>query len=184
MSLIDKIKARRIERLKQKLAKFSETENKQEDIPEVTPGTEGHNIIAWDKVTKLSEELNDCNWDFTLYFDTTKLVPGFIVYVVGTRPPTTEKPYVTYKPEPRVIFSIHDSGVNGGTVFFTYSHRIEKPQSITKGEKDFQVVSEVDIIYSPLTKEHAERICKLLNLQSKRLFEKNLLKIKEQQNQQ
>ncbi len=50
MSLIDKIKARRIERLKQKLAKISETENKQENIPEITPGTEGHNIIAWDKV--------------------------------------------------------------------------------------------------------------------------------------
>ena len=71
---------------------------------------------------------------------------------------------------------------SGGTTFFTFSHRIVKPQSITKGEKDFQVISEEDVIYSPLTKAHAEYICKLLNLQSKRLYEKNLLKITNQQN--
>ena len=118
-----------------------------------------------------------------MYTDTTKLLPGFIVYVVGKREPTKDKPYITYKPEPRVIASIHDSGVNGGTVFFTYSHRVVKPQSITKNETDFQVIAEEDVIYSPLTKGHAEYICKLLNLQSKRLYEKNLLKIKNKENQ-
>lgn len=134
-------------------------------------------VIAWDKVTKLSEELNGSDWDFPIYTDTTKLLPGFIVYVVGKRAPTKEKPYVTYKPEPRVVSSIHDSGVNGGTVFFTYTHQIVKqPCFSNKKEIDFQVIAEEDTINSPLTKGHAEYICKLLNLQSKRLYEKQLVK--------
>lgn len=182
-NLINKIKAKRIERLEQKLAKISEAEDNQENILDFVPGTEGQNIVAWDKVTKISEELNNCSWDFNIYVDTTKLLPGFIVYVIGKRTPNKEIPYITYKPEPRVITSIHDSGVNGGTVFFTYSHQVVKPQSITKSETDFQVIAEEDVIYSPLTKGHAEYICKLLNLQSKRLYEKNLLKITNQEKQ-
>ena len=179
MSLLQKLKARRAKRLEQKLIKLFESVNLPEINQEIT---EQNSVIAWDKVTKLSEELNDAAWKFPVYADTTKLLPGYIVYIIGKRPPTAEKPYVTYKPEPRVVSSIHDSGVNGGTTFFTFSHRIVKPQSITKGEKDFQVVAEEDVIYSPLTKGHAEYICRLLNLQSKRLWEKNLLKITNQQN--
>ncbi|MFQ6695789.1 MAG: hypothetical protein ACLRFF_04435 [Alphaproteobacteria bacterium] len=179
MSLLQKLKARRAKRLEQRLVRLFENVK----LPEINPEITGQNtVIAWDKVTKLSEELNDAAWNFPVYADTTKLLPGYIVYIIGERPPTAEKPYVTYKPEPRVVSSIHDSGVNGGTTFFTFSHRIVKPQSITKGEKDFQVISEEDVIYSPLTKAHAEYICKLLNLQSKRLYEKNLLKITNQQN--
>lgn len=192
MSLLEKLKARRIKRLERRLNKLSGRENEgqqdeeelEEFVPEISSLSEEESIAAWEKVTKLSEDLNDAPWawNFSMYIDTTKLCPGVIVYVIGKRPPTDEKPYVTYKPEPRVVSSIHDSGVNGGTVFFTYTHQIEKPQSITKGEKDFKVVSEEDVIYSPLTKGHAEYICKLFNLQSKRLYDKHLLKIQKQQN--
>ena len=156
-------------------------------FPELSELSEEECIAAWEKVTKLSEDLNSARWawNFDMYIDTTTLMPGVIVYVIGKRAPTDEKPYITYKPEPRVVSSIHDSGVNGGTMFFTYTHRIEKPQSITKDEKDFTVVSEEDVIYSPLTKGHAEYICKLLNLQSKRLYDKHLLKMQQQlQNEQ
>ena len=178
MSLLQKLRIKRFNCLSRKLDKILQKIG-LENIPVDESGA----VIAWDKITKISEDLNNLKWDFTLYMDTTKLLPGFIVYVIGKRPPTAEKPYITYKPEPRVVSSIHDSGINGGTVFFTYSHRIEKPQSITKSETDFTVVSEEDVIYSPLTKGHAEYICKLLNLQSKRLYEKNLLKIQNKQNE-
>lgn len=154
----------------------NKTPEQTPDVNDVPVNTEDA-VIAWDKVTKLSEELNDSRWDFPIYTDTTKLLPGFIVYVVGKRAPTQEKPYVTYKPEPRVVSSIHDSGVNGGTVFFTYTHQIVKQPSFNnKNEINFQVIAEEDAINSPLTKGHAEYICKLLNLQSKRLYEKKLAK--------
>lgn len=161
------------------IQKYEQT-NKSPDAP-VAPE---NSVIEWDKVTKLTEDLNDGNWNFPIYTDTTKLLPGFIVYVVGKRAPTAEKPYVTYKPEPRVVSSIHDSGVNGGTVFFTFTHEVTKPVSMKKDKNDFQIVSEEDVINSPLTKGHAEYICNLLNLQSKRLYEKQLAKIKNQQNEQ
>ena len=187
MSLLEKLRARKIKRLEQKLDKLYEKKDQQqyeEDfVPESSELSANECIDAWDKVTKLTEDLNNARWawNFAMYIDTTKLSPGVIVYVIGKRQPTDKKPYVTYKPEPRVVSSIHDSGVNGGTVFFTYTHKIEKPQSITKSEKDFYIVSDEDVIYSPLTKDHAEYICKLLNLQSKRLYEKHLLKIQQQQ---
>ena len=183
MSLLYKLRVKRFKCLSYKLDKLLQKIG-LENIPDAEPGEDGNNVIAWDKITKISEDLNNLRWDFTLYTDTTKLLPGFIVYIIGKREPTKDKPYVTYKPEPRVIASIHDSGVNGGTVFFTYSHEVIKPQSITKSDKDFQIISEDDVIYSPLTKGHAEYICRLLNLQSKRLYEKNLLKILDKQKQQ
>ena len=189
MSLIEKWKEKRIKRVENKLKKLygKEKQTSKEDcVPEIPPLSEEECIAAWNNVTKLSEDLNEAPWawNFTLYNDTTQLVPGMIVYVVGKRAPTAEKPYITYKPEPRVISSIHDSGVNGGTVFFTYSHRIEKPQSYTRGNLDFTVVSDEQEILSPLTYKHAEFICRLLNLQSKRLYDKNLLKMQQAQNEQ
>ena len=190
MSLIEKWKEKRIKRVENKLKKLYGKENqtpKEDCIPECPPLSEEECITAWNNVTKLSEDLNEAPWawNFTLYNDTTQLVPGMIVYVVGKRAPTDGKPYITYKPEPRVISSIHDSGVNGGTVFFTYSHRIEKPQSYTRGNLDFTVVSDEQEILSPLTYKHAEFICRLLNLQSKRLYDKHLLKMQQQlQNEQ
>ena len=181
-SWIEKVRLHRMDRLQRKLKKLRAKDNDAEetidDIQETDPSLDAENIIAWDKVTKLSEDLNDYNWNFFRWGDTTALAPGVIVYVLGTRGPTKEKPYITYKPEPRVITSIHDNGVNGGTMFFTYTHEIVRPQSITKGENEFQVVSTEEVIYSPLTKAHAERLCKLLNLQSKRLYEKHLIKMK------
>lgn len=194
MSLIEKWKEKRIKRIENKLKKLSGKENQQQQdvaeedlIPDYPPLSEEECIAAWDKVTKLSEDINEAPWawNFIAYTDTTKLTAGMIVYVVGQRAPTDEKPYITYKPEPRVISSIHDSGVNGGTVFFTYSHRIEKPQSYTRGNLDFTVVSDEQEILSPLTYKHAEFICRLLNLQSKRLYDKHLLKMQQQfQNEQ
>jgi hypothetical protein len=197
MSLIEKWKEKRIKRIENKLKKLSGNsgEEKQQDIqnieeedfiPDYPPLSEEECIAAWDKVTKLSEDINEAPWawNFIGYKDTTQLVPGMIVYVVGQRAPTDEKPYITYKPEPRVISSIHDSGVNGGTVFFTYSHRIEKPQSYTRGKFDFKVVADEDVIYTPLTYDHAKLICRLLNLQSKRLYDKHLLKMQQAQNEQ
>ena len=174
---------KRYERLGRKLDEAEKQEDGMKNIPDIEAGMDGQNVVAWDKVTKLSEDLNDYNWNFFRWGDTTALAPGVIVYVLGKRGPTKEKPYVTYKPEPRVITSIHDNGVNGGTMFFTYTHEIVRSQSIIKDANEFQVVSREDVIYSPLTKAHAERLCKLLNLQSKRLYEKNLLKIKNQENQ-
>ncbi len=168
----------RINMLNRLLAKIQKDAPNQQDFENVIPDNSENAVIAWDKVTKLSEELNDSRWNFPIYTDTTKLLPGFIVYVVGKRAPTAEKPYVTYKPEPRVVSSIHDSGVNGGTVFFTYTHQVVKQMSFNnKNEPEFEIVSEEDVINSPLTKGHAEYICNLLNLQSKRLYEKQLAKM-------
>ncbi len=176
MSLLQKLKMKRAKRLERKLNKLLENI----DTSNLSQESDVNTIVDWDKITKLSEELNEIVWRIPVYTDTTKLLPGYIVYIIGKRKPTKEKPYVTYKPEPRVISYIHDNGVNGGTTFFTFSHRIEKSQSITKDETDFQVVSEEDVIYSPHTKFMAEYICKLYNLQSKRLYVKELLKLANQ----
>jgi len=185
LETVQDVRASRERRAKEKQhIEIKQQPKPEEDLfPELSELTEEECIAAWNKVTKLSEELNNARWawNFDMYIDTTKLQPGVIVYVIGKREPTPEKPYITYKPEPRVVSSIHDSGVNGGTMFFTYTHRIEKPQSITKGEQDFTVVSDEDVIYSPLTKGHAEYICRLLNLQSKRLYDKQLLKLQQKQ---
>lgn len=122
------------------------------------------------KITKISEELNEYEWDFPIFTDTTKMLPGFVCYVVVQVAPTDKKPYVTYKPAARVITQIHDSGVNQGTTFFTYSHQVVRTFIDTKPT----VISEEEVIYSPLTKEHAEYMCKLLNAQSKKLYKECL----------
>jgi len=140
-------------------------------------------ILYLDNSTKISERLNVLDWNFILYMDTTKLLPGGIIYVVSKHEPTEKRPWTVYKYEPRVITSIHDNGVNGGTVFFTYSHDIVKPQALGKNKDDFMVVSTEDAIYSPLTKGHAQFICAALNTQSRSLYESKLAKI-QQQNQQ
>ena len=119
------------------------------------------------RITKISEELNEQeNLDFTVFLNTTEMTPGLVCYVVESIAPTDKVPYVTYKPAPRIITQIHDSGVNQGTLFFSYSHRIVY-STITKIP---QVISEEEVIYSPLTKSHAEYICKLLNIQSKQTY--------------
>ena len=122
------------------------------------------------RITKLSEDYNDCLWDFPIYTDTTKMLPGFVCYVVVQVAPTDKKPYVTYKPSARVITQIHDTGVNQGTTFFTYDHQVTR--AFINGKPT--VIAEEEVIYSPLTKEHAEYVCKLLNAQSKNLYKKSV----------
>ena len=183
MQWLYKLRVKRFNRLLRQLREYQQ-ETTQENAQENGSETMENGDVQWEKVDKLTEDLNDSNWKFPIYTDTTKLLPGFIVYVIGKRPPTAERPYVTYKPEPRVVSSIHDSGVNGGTVFFTYTHQIVRPVSVKKDKTDFQVVSDEDVINSPLTRGHAEYICNLLNLQSKRLYEKQLAKLKQQQQEQ
>jgi len=122
------------------------------------------------RITKISEELNEYEWDFPIFTDTTKMLPGFVCYVVVQVAPSDKIPYVTYKPAARVITQIHDSGVNQGTTFFTYSHQVVRSFIDTKPT----VISEEEVIYSPLTKEHAEYMCKLLNAQSKNLYKECL----------
>ena len=173
MSWLYKLRLKRINRLLNKLGSSVE-KTPQENIQTKS--------VSFDEITKISEDLNEVQWNFPLYIDTTKLFPGYVLYVVSKQEPTKETPYVTYKPEPRVVVSIHDSGVNGGTTFLTYSHMVVNSQSLIKDSKDFQVVACDDVIYSPLTKEHAKYICTLLNLQSKHLYEKHLTEIQQKQN--
>ena len=121
-------------------------------------------------IRKISEKYNDYTSELSVFVDTTKMMPGLVCYTIKKVEPTKKKPWVTYKPTPRIITQIHDSGVNGGTIFFTYNHRfIESPLN-----KFRSVVSEDEVIYSPLTKEHAEYICTLLNAQSRILYREKM----------
>ena len=126
-------------------------------------------------IRAISEKLNDREWGFTVYTDTRKILPGLVVYIVEQIAPTTKTPYVTYKPAPRIITEIQDNGANNGAVFFTYSHKITEPTpAYTSDAMPRQVVGVAEVIYSPLTKDHATYICKLLNLQSKQTYMKNI----------
>lgn len=122
-------------------------------------------------VRKVTESLNDDAPDFDRWENTTQMIAGIVCYAIEKIAPTPKKPYVTYRPVPRVITQIHDSGVNGGTIFFTYNHKIATNQSFNGAA---YVVSEDEVIYSPLTKEHADYICGLLNVQSKQVYTKYL----------
>lgn len=133
-------------------------------------------------IRTISEKLNEREWNFDIYTDTRRIVPGLVVYIIEQVAPTIKIPYVTYKPAPRIITEIQDnSGVNNGAVFFTYSHKITEPAPAYNSEKTpRQVVSVSEVIYSPLTKDHAEYICKLLNLQSKQFYVKNIKNVAQQ----
>ena len=122
-------------------------------------------------IRKISEDLNDREWDFDVFLDTRKIMPGMVVYTIESIAPTEKTRYVTYKPAPRIITEIQDNGVNNGTLFLTYSHEVMSiPTYRAIQNKEPQVVSKTEVIYSPLTKSHAEYICKLLNLQSKQMY--------------
>jgi len=127
------------------------------------------------RIRKISEDLNSQEWGFEIFTDTTMMVPGLVVYVIEEVEPTDKKPYVTYKPAPRIITEIHDNGVNKGTMFLTYVHRVSTKPDFNK-RRDEQVIADKELIYSPLTKPHAEYICKLLNLQSKQTYLQNVKK--------
>lgn len=138
----------------------------EEDIDDLLP--EPKNI------KEISEDFNKCLSNIEMVVDTTKMAPGLICYTIEKIEPTNKLPYVRYKPVPRVITQIHDSGVNGGTIFFAYDHKFVSAANFS-GKQSGQVISEYEVIYSPLTKEHAIYICKLLNVQS-RLFYQKMLK--------
>lgn len=102
-----------------------------------------------------------------VYSDTRNIMPGMIVYTIAPYAVTPEIPYTTFGIEPRIITQIHDSGVNGGTLFLTYKYEISP---IIGDKTKFQLKAIDDILYSPLTKEHAEYIAKKLNEQAKQKY--------------
>ena len=125
------------------------------------------------RIGKISEKLNDDEslWGFNIFADSRQMLPGMVVYVIDKIEPTDAVPYVTYKPAMRIITEIQDNGVNNGTVFLSYTHKIAPISTYHSVQHNKpRVVSENDVIYSPLTKEHAEYVCKLLNLQSKQMY--------------
>ena len=126
-------------------------------------------------IKEISEDLNKYVGDIEMVVDTTKMAPGLVCYTIEKIEPTNKLPYVRYKPVPRVITQIHDSGVNGGTIFFAYDHKFVSAANFS-GKQSGQVISENEVIYSPLTKEHAIFICKLLNVQSRLFYQKMLKK--------
>lgn len=128
------------------------------------------------RISGISEKMNQ-QWGFRIFSDSTAILPGLICYVVEKIEPTNKTPYVTYKPSPRVIVSVHNNGVNGGTVFITYDHKLNHK---TDFQQSYQVVSEYEVIYSPLTKSHAQYICGLLNFQSKQTYKQAMIKIQKQ----
>ncbi len=127
-------------------------------------------------IRSISEKLNK-NWGFNIFSDTTVILPGLVVYVVDKIEPTEKIPYTTYKPAPRIIVSVHNNGVNGGTVFITYEHKLNREMNF---QQHYKLVSEYEVIYSPLTKTHAEYICRLLNFQSKQAYNKAMIKLQKQ----
>ena len=137
-------------------------------------------------IRKVSEKLNDDTdrWaSFTVYVDTRQIKPGAVVYVIEKVEPNEKTPYVTYKPAERIVTEVQDNGVNNGTVFLTYSPKIASVSTYyTPQHNAPQVISEHDVIYSPLTKAHAEFVCKLLNVQSKALYKKYVRQIEKQKN--
>lgn len=52
---------KRYERLGRKLDEAEKQEDGMKNIPDIEAGMDGQNVVAWDKVTKLSEDLNDYN---------------------------------------------------------------------------------------------------------------------------
>lgn len=116
------------------------------------------------KIPYISERLNYNIGKLCVFLDTTKMSPGLVCYTIEKIEPTASRPWVKYVPAARIIAQIHDSGVNGGTVFLSYKHKVVHAGQF---EKKHQIVSEDDVFYSPLTKEHALYVCKLLNVQSK-----------------
>ena len=131
-------------------------------------------ISASKPIYKISEKLNDRYFDFQVYTDTTSIMPGMVVYQVAKVEPNQKTPYVTYKPTPYIIVAVHDNGVNGGTIFMTYSHKINNPFDFSKTGP--QIISEYEVIYSPLTLGQAKYICRLLNLQSRQTYKLALAK--------
>lgn len=151
----------------------------EEDVSETNDGTfnafveeETQKPFKCPKIRKLSEDLN-ANFRNCRIYDPNVLTAGLIVYSIETVEPSIKCPYATYKPSIRVITGIHGTDSNNGCVFFSYKPKVS--QEIKYGKKNVFVYSEPDTFYTPLTKQQAEYICKLLNFQSKQFY-KNAIK--------
>ena len=126
------------------------------------------------KIPYISERLNYNIGEITMFVDTRKIDPGLVCYTIEKIEPTASRPWVKYVPSARIIAQIHDSGVNGGTMFLSYKHKVVRTGQF---ENAPQIVSEDDVFYSPLTKEHALYVCKLLNVQSKNEYIKEMKRL-------
>ena len=126
-------------------------------------------------IQKISEELNRCANGLETFSDKFKIAPGIICYTIDKIDPTIKKPYVTYKPVPCVVTQIHENGANGGTVFFTCSHKFVKSVDFN-GNGSYTVVSEEKAFFTPLTKKHAIYVCKILNSQSRIFYMQQIRK--------
>lgn len=151
-------------------------QNKNYDVQAINCVVEPNTKKLPVKITKISEDLNKYLQGVFVFVDTTKMRPGQICFTIEKIPPMNKKPYVTYRPEPRIITQIHNNGVNGGTMFFSYSHKCDKGLNFNNSDK-FTVISEDEIIYSPLTVEQATYTCKLLNAQSRMFYQKEQRRI-------
>lgn len=135
------------------------------------------------KISKgLSEGLNEEFIDLSVQ-DTTKLVPGFVVYVIEKIEHNKVVPYDTFKPAPRMLISVYNNGVHNGTLCRAYSYTFVKNPNFEgynknseKDGKKYMVIAKIEEFYSPLTKKQAEIMCKKLNAESKRIYSMGLKK--------
>lgn len=149
----------------------------------INPGTENEEQEPVEikklprNIRKISEDLNDCIEGLEIFSRTTNMTPGLVCYTIEKIAPNDKRHYVTYRPSPRVITQVHENGANGGTIILTYSHKFVKSVDFN-GRKTGKVISEDEALYTPLTKEHALYVCKVLNAQSKLFY---IQQMKEQQ---
>lgn len=148
---------------------------------DVRPMEQMKNIKLPSNITKITEDLNDYTKGINIFTDTTEMIPGLVCYTIEKIEPTDKIPYVRYRPVARVITQVHDSGVNGGTIFFSYNHNFVKSMDFN-GWKTGKVFAEESVIYSPLTEQQANYICKLLNIQSRMFYHNQMKKLKTAQN--
>jgi len=170
------------------IAKYANLDEFDDDADDTqdAENQEDEKTVKLKPIRKISEEINrdKDRWaSFTIYMDTRKIKPGTVVYVIEKIEPNEKIPYVTYKPAVRIITEIQDNGVNNGTVFLTYTPKVASVSTYyTPQHNAPQVISEHDVIYSPLTKAHAEFVCRLLNLQSKQKYKQYVRQIEKQKN--
>ena len=160
-------------------------EGSDADDTQDTENQENEKPVKLKPIRKISEAINadGDRWkSLKIFSDTRNIVPGTVVYVIEKVEPNEKTPYVTYKPAERIVTEVQDNGVNNGTVFLTYSPKIASVSTYyTPQHNAPQVISEHDVIYSPLTKAHAEFVCKLLNVQSKALYKKYVATLAKQE---
>lgn len=107
-----------------------------------------------------------------IFSDSSQLIPGYVVYIIEEIKPNKDKPYSTFRPVPRVITQIiNSSDSKNGSVFLSYKPIIQKDPAFND---NIMVKAEEDSFYTPLTKEQATYVCKILNEQMKHYYEKKV----------